>query len=58
MQVIDVAMTEGANYVALPLFKWLQGSMVLRKQEDTFLDPNRSMSISCIPVSLFRSLQF
>jgi alpha-methylacyl-CoA racemase len=23
-QVIDVAMTDGANYVALPLFKWLQ----------------------------------
>ena len=23
-QVIDVAMTDGANYVALPLFKWMQ----------------------------------
>ena len=31
-QVIDVAMTEGANYVALPLFKWLQQGVLPRKE--------------------------
>ena len=31
-QVIDVAMTEGANYCALPLYKWLQQGVLPRKE--------------------------
>ncbi len=43
-QVVDVAMTDGANYVALPLYKWLQTGM-LPRHDDTpnrHLDPHRS----------------
>lgn len=41
-QVVDVAMTDGANYVALPLFKWLQPGGILRTRSDGFLDTNLS----------------
>mmetsp|Transcript_145622 Transcript_145622/g.279260 ORF Transcript_145622/g.279260 Transcript_145622/m.279260 type:complete len:406 (-) Transcript_145622:61-1278(-) len=39
-QVIDAAMVDGANYVALPLFKWAQGSFV-PTQKDGHMDPSR-----------------
>ena len=36
-QVIDVAMTDGANYVALPLFKWMQPGGIIPQREDGHL---------------------
>ena len=36
--MIDVAMTDGANYVALPLFKWMQPGGFLPTREDGHLD--------------------
>eukprot|EP00038_Savillea_parva_P022952 m.246086 g.246086 ORF g.246086 m.246086 type:complete len:234 (+) comp57633_c0_seq1:1-702(+) len=42
-QVIDVAMTEGANYVALPLFKWLQPGGFLQTAQDGSFDPTTSV---------------
>jgi len=41
-QVIDVAMTDGANYVALPLYKWLQPGGLLRTTPSGRLDPTLS----------------
>jgi alpha-methylacyl-CoA racemase len=41
-QVIDVAMTEGANYVALPLIKWMQPGGILPTMPDGRLDASRS----------------
>ena len=42
-QVVDVAMTEGANYVALPLYKWLQTGMLPREEEgNRHLIPDKS----------------
>jgi len=42
-QVIDAAMVDGVNYVALPLFKWLQPHHpFLRTREDGHLDATRS----------------
>ena len=41
-QVIDVAMTDGANYVALPLFKWMQPGGFLPTREDGHLDATLS----------------
>lgn len=42
-QVVDVAMTEGANYVALPLYKWLQTGMLPREEDgNRHLVPQRS----------------
>lgn len=40
-QVIDCAMTEGANYVGLPLFKWKQSGL-LPSREDGHLHPQGS----------------
>ena len=33
-QVIDVAMVDGANYISLPLFKWLQMGTILREKDE------------------------
>jgi alpha-methylacyl-CoA racemase len=41
-QVIDVAMTDGANYVALPLFKWMQPGGIIPQREDGHLNANLS----------------
>eukprot|EP00939_MAST-03C_sp_MAST-3C-sp1_P002128 g2128.t1 len=42
-QVVDAAMVDGANYVALPLFKWLQPHFpFLRVGEDGHLDTTKS----------------
>jgi alpha-methylacyl-CoA racemase len=43
-QVIDVAMIDGANYVALPLFKWMQtGFVPTRPDGSGHLDAPRSV---------------
>ena len=33
-QVIDVAMVDGANYISLPVFKWLQMGTILREKDE------------------------
>lgn len=37
-QVIDAAMVDGANYVALPLFKWAQEGIIVPMQKDGHVD--------------------
>ena len=49
VQVIDVAMTDGASYVALPLFKWLQPGGFLPTDEHGRLDPTQSVLHSAAP---------
>jgi alpha-methylacyl-CoA racemase len=41
-QVIDVAMTDGANYVALPMFKWMQPGGIFPSRPDGHLDATAS----------------
>jgi alpha-methylacyl-CoA racemase len=48
-QVIDVAMTDGAAYVALPLYKWLQPGGLLPTDDDGRLDPTQSVLHSAAP---------
>jgi hypothetical protein len=36
-------MTDGANYVALPLFKWLQPGGLFQTTDDGHFDPKSSM---------------
>lgn len=40
-QVIDVAMIDGANYVALPLFKWQQAGMIVPSLENGHVDKEK-----------------
>merc|ERR1719336_2347260 len=40
-QVIDAAMLDGANYVALPLFKWAQPGGLVPVQPDGHVDASR-----------------
>merc|ERR1719428_1014941 len=42
-QVIDAAMTDGSSYVALPLFKWLEGGQFLQKNQHGELNPHVSL---------------
>ena len=45
-QVVDAAMVDGANYVALPVIKWKQSGFLPSKQtapNKGFLDPQRSV---------------
>jgi alpha-methylacyl-CoA racemase len=41
-QVIDVAMCDGANYVALPMFKWMQPGGIFPSRPDGHLDATTS----------------
>lgn len=50
-QVIDVAMTDGANYVALPLFKWLQPGGLFQTGPDGHFDPSSSILNQTAPWS-------
>lgn len=48
-QVIDVAMMDGASYVALPLFKWLQPGGILPTTDDGRLDVTQSILHQAAP---------